>query len=78
MVIFSNSPNKMKIITSLIGFAVLQLGCDGARVGSPKQLDEITSNEVAPNEKKLYIRDVTESLVRVIDAISVVKTYAFH
>lgn len=62
----------MKINTSLIGFAVLQLGY-GARVGSPKQLDEITSNEVAPNEKKLYIRDETESLVRVLNAISAVK-----
>lgn len=54
----------MKIV--FIGFAVLLLGCEGSRVGAPKQLDEITSNKVAANEKKLYVRDETESLVRVI------------
>jgi len=63
----------MKIV--LIGFAVLQLGCEGSRVGAPKQLDEITSNKVAANEKKLYVRDETESLVRVINAISVMKKF---
>ena len=67
----------MKIV--FIGFAVLLLGCEGSRVGAPKQLDEITSNKVAANEKKLYVRDETESLVRVINAISVMKNFErFH
>lgn len=69
----------MKIITPLIGFAVvLQLGCDGARVGSPKQLHEITSNEVAHIEQKLYIRDETESLVREKCEKCHEKIVAFH
>ena len=76
--IFLQLPNKMMKIV-FIGFAVLLLGCEGSRVGAPKQLDEITSNKVAANEKKLYVRDETESLVRVINAISVMKNFErFH
>jgi hypothetical protein len=57
----------MKIFrcSSLLALALWHVGCDGARVGAPKQQEGSFSNEVAPYEEEMYIPDESESYVRI-------------
>ena len=56
---------KVSRCSSLLAFALWHLGCDGARVGVPKQQEGGLSNGLAPYEEKKYIRDESESVVRI-------------
>jgi hypothetical protein len=56
---------------SILALALWHVGCDGARVGAPKQQEGSFSNNVAPynyrldNEETIFIPDESESYVRI-------------
>jgi hypothetical protein len=57
----------MKIFwcSSFLTFALWHLGCEGSRVGAPKQQEGGLSNEKASYNNKAHIRDDTKSFVRI-------------
>ncbi len=50
--------------SSFLAFALWHLGCEGARVGAPKQHEGGLSNEEASYNEKVRIQDDTKSFVR--------------
>ncbi len=55
---------KIAWFRALVALALWHVGCDGARVGAPKQQEGSFSNEAAPYEEEMYISDEFESFVR--------------